>query len=280
MKKHRKHLIVAVSVMTVVSSFAQCENDADEIAARIAVECKNVRRDKFFGFDRTSFEFHGHQAWVVSPKGKSLPGSPWTWTMQWATSFVPRTSVPQLLVDGYHHVTIDTFQHRMDETGLKVSCEFQKFLVEKLGFAKKVDLVGLSWGGFFAVRYANRYPENVSHLYLDGPLMSFQRFACPSPWHAMPPADGDWSKDPRMPITMGPSLAKANIPILLLYGGQDQTCIPSANCEPFIKAFQDAGGVIKVIKRDAYGHHPHGVEPGEPTIRFFFEDRDGTVKKR
>ena len=35
--------------------------------------------------------------------------------MQWATAFVPRTNVPQMLNDGFHHVTIDTFRHRMDE---------------------------------------------------------------------------------------------------------------------------------------------------------------------
>ena len=260
--------LMFAATLTATAAFA---NDADALAGKIAEDCKVIRRDKFFGFDRTVFDFRGYEAWVVSPKDKSLPGLPWTWTMQWATAFVPRTGVPQMLAAGYHHVTIDTFRHKMDETGLKVSGEFQKFLVEKLGFAKKANLIGLSWGGFFSVRYADRYPENVSRVYLDGPLMSFQRFSAPPPWSEMKPADGDWSKDPRMPINMGPSLAKAGIPILLLYGGHDQTCVPAANCEPFEKAFRAAGGVMKTVKRGLYGHHPHGVEERETTIKGFFE---------
>ena len=58
-------------------------------------------------------------------------------------------------------------------------------------------------------------------------------------------------------------LAKAGIPILLLYGGEDQTVIPERNCEPFAKRFKAAGGRIDVRRRVAYGHHPHGEEHGQ-----------------
>ena len=84
--------------------------------------------------------------------------------MQWAEAYVDRTGVLDLLAKGWHHVTIDTFRHRMDEEGLRVSRAFQKFLVEELGFAQKANLVGMSWGGFFSTRYAATFPECVGKI--------------------------------------------------------------------------------------------------------------------
>ena len=247
-------------------------NDADELAAKIAKDFTVTGRDKFYGYDRISFDFKGHNAWICCPKGRPRKDMKWTWVMQWATAFVKRTNVPQMLDEGYHHVTIDTFEHRMDAEGLKVSADFQKYLVEKLGFAKKALLIGMSWGGFFSVRYAANYPENVDKAYLDAPLLCFSNFKVGiGPWEKCAPADGDWSKCPEMPVNMAERLAKAGIPVLLLYGGHDQTCVPALNAEPFEKAFRAAGGFMKTVKRGLYGHHPHGVEIDETTIKDFFE---------
>ena len=59
--------------------------------------------------------------------------------------------------------------------------------------------------------------------------------------------------------------------MILLYGGADQTCVPSKNCEMFIPRFKSAGGNIVVKKRNMYGHHPHGFEHEQiPEILKFF----------
>ena len=162
---------------------------------------------------------------------------------------------------------------RMDEEGLRVSRAFQKYLVEELGFAPKAKLLGMSWGGFFSTRYAANYPECVDRIYLDVPLMTFGggfgghnskgAAAEIGPWAKMPPKDGDWLTDPRMPVNMADVIAKAKIPLFLLYGGQDQTVRPDLNCEPFVERFREAGGDITVKRRFAYGHHPLGEEPGQ-----------------
>ena len=246
-------------------------NDVAEIKAKVAKDHTVIAVDKFHGFDRVVFDFDGYEAWVVCPVGETREGTPWTWCMQWATAFVPRTNVPKMLRDGYHHVTINTFKHRMDETGLKVSAAFQKYLVEKLGFAPKAYLIGMSWGGFFSIRYTNRYPQNVAKIYMDAPLLCFKdgRVGI-GPWEAKAPADG-WEKSPEMPRNMAESIAKADIPLLVLYGGADPVCPPDFNCEPFMERFRAAGGDLTVKKRGLYAHHPHGVEINETTIKDFFE---------
>ena len=78
--------------------------------------------------------------------------------------------------------------------------------------------------------------------------------------------------DPRMPVNMAGAIAKAGIPVYLLYGGQDQTVNPKVNCERFVPAFKNAGGDIRVEKRGLYGHHPHGFEHGDiPRIIEYFK---------
>ncbi len=242
------------------------------LRATIAKSFKIVGEDMWYGYRRTKFDFNGRTGWVVQPSVKPAEGMPWTWTMQWAEAFVDRTPVLDFLRKGYHHVTLDLFPTRMDETGLAAAADFQKFLVEKLGFAPKANLVGLSWGGFFSTRYATTYPQNVAKIYLDAPLLNFKGFKYDiGPWAKAKPADGDWAKDPRMPVNMAEKLAKTKIPILLLYGGQDQTVLPKLNCELFAERFKAAGGDIRIDKRDLFGHHPHGVDPDKTApIRDFF----------
>ena len=248
-----------------------------KLSDKIAARHKIAKQDVWYGYLRTVFDFEGHKAWIVEPDGEWRDEHPWTWTMQWAEAYVERTGVLDLLAKGWRHVTIDTFRHRMDDEGLRVSRAFQKYLVEELGFTPKAKLVGMSWGGFFSVRYATAFPDCVGKIYLDAPLLTFGGGFDASmdigPWAKMPPKDGDWLTDLRMPVNMAGAVAKAGIPIFLLYGGQDQTVKPELNCEPFVERFKAAGGEIAVRRRFAYGHHPHGEEHGRTDrIADFFDD--------
>lgn len=231
--------------------------------------------DVWWGFRREKFDFEGYTAWIVYPSCKPAEGRPWTWTMQWADSFVDRTGVLDLLRQGWHHVTIEIFDTRMNAEGLKIAADFQKFLVEKKGFAKKANLVGMSWGGFFSTRYAANYPENVHRIYLDAPLMNFDEFNA-FRGHSWKLAEGEtcWSTNPEMPINLAGRIAAAKIPVLLLYGGQDQTVKPNKNCEIFIERFKAAGGDITVDFRALFGHHPHGTDPDKTAeiTEFFKKD--------
>ena len=252
-----------IDVIRRVNAEMDAERAGGSLRAKIAKGHKILAEDMWYGYRRTKFDFNGRTAWVVEPSGTPKKGVPWTWTMQWAEAFVDRTGVPDLLAKGYHHVTLDVFNTRMDDDGLKACAAFQDFLVKELGFVKKCNLIGMSWGGFFSVRYAAAYPQNVRRIYLDAPLLNFDGFNSMSigPWAAKPPADGNWTADPRMPVNMAPAVVKGDIPVLLLYGGHDQTVLPAKNAELFAARFKEAGGRIEVVKRGAFGHHPHGVDP-------------------
>ena len=245
------------------------------LAQRVAKTRTVLREDEWFGFKRVVFDFDGHTAWIVEPKGDWRPEHPWTWTMQWADAFVDRTGVADLLADGWRHVTIDTFSHKMDEEGIRASRAFQTYLVDELGFNAKANLVGMSWGGFFSVRYAAAHPECVSRIYLDAPLLTFEGFLkadggrdagklreMVGPWADAPGWREGFGDDPKMPVNMAGAVAKAGIHVLLLYGGKDLSVDPKLNSETFAERFKAAGGSITVRARPGFGHHPHGEDPG------------------
>lgn len=263
-------------MFVMAAALAALAVSAGNLTDKISEKCTILGTDTFHGFNRTKFTFGGCTAWVVEPSIPALKAMPWTWTMQWATAYVPRTPVLQLLRQGWHHVTIDTFKYKMNDEGLAVSKAFQEYLTGELGFAPKSCLIGMSWGGFFSTRYAAANPDKVAAIYYDCPLMNFDNMLSKPaeevkdtifPWVA---SSGKWADDPRMPINMAETLAKAGIPVYLVYGGADRTVPPEVNCEVFVPRFKAAGGKIKVDRRYAYGHHPHGLEIDDPAIADFF----------
>lgn len=268
-----KTILAAVALSAGISNAAPEEAAApvrSEVTRKLAAAGFQVEKtDRLWNGTRTLFRFKGRVAWVIAPD-RPKPGNPWTWTMQWWTAFVPRTGVPDLIADGYHHVVLDMFSTRAEDAAMPTFAEYQAMLVKTLGLAPKARLLGLSWGGFFSVRYAAKYPRNVDRIYLDAPLLNFDGFdrRSPAQWNRTKPLAG-WTTDPRMPVNMAGAIAKAGIPVLLLYGGKDKVVPPERNCELFLARFKAAGGRIRAVRRAAYGHHPHGADPGDSVVLDF-----------
>ena len=247
------------------------------IAEKIAAKCRVTASDQWFGGERTIFELNGCETWVVEPE-KPAAGNPWAWIMEWPGAFADRTGTAELLKAGYRVVTFRPGFYKdgkfvskpgnMNDRRLKESREFQRFAVDVLGLAPKANLIGMSWGGFYSVRYASTYPDCVAHIYLDAPLLDFSTLKGYSSggWGIPATSKVDYrtyvgKDDPRQPVNRAEPIAKAGIPVLILYGGQDQTVLPAENCEPFAARLKAAGGKVEVEKRALFGHHPHGVDP-------------------
>ena len=263
-----------IAIIKRINRQMDAEYKGDSLRRRIAKSHKILGEDMWHGFRRVQFDFNGHAASVVEPTVEPLKGLPWTWTIQWWDAFVDRTGVLELLKRGYHHVWIDLYAERGSDKALDEFAAFQDFLVKELGFAPKAKLVGMSWGGFFSTRYAAKYPQNVAKIYLDAPLLNLDALRpgmAIGPWAERRPADG-WANSPEMPVNLAGKIAAAKIPILLLYGGEDQTVRPTVSCEPFAERFKQAGGDITINRRAAFGHHPHGLDPDKTdTIVDFFQ---------
>ena len=271
--------IVALILSVAGVSAALAGPDADRIAAK----CKVLSRDRMQGFDRIRFEFEGCMAWVVEP-AKPAEKSPWVWCMEWPTAFQNRTGVKELLSAGYRWVAFNPafgwnkkpVAGNQNDDMVEKRNRFQKFLVAELGLEERCCLVGMSWGGFYSVRYASMHPECVKAMYLDAPLLDFSTLSsfkgktCEQLKAFYPQVTKDYvgADDPLQPVSpaRAEAIAKAKIPVLLIYGAKDTVVPAESNCLRFADAFEKAGGHLKLWRDNLRGHHPHGLEPGEGTV--------------
>ena len=264
-------------VVVVLAAFAlEAGLDGDRIAAK----CKVTDRNTLQGFPRTVFEFEGCEAWVVEPE-KPAAGAPWVWCMEWPTAFQDRTGVKALLEAGYRWVTFNPASggrtrvvagNQNDEMVARRN-RFQKFLVAELGLEPKCGLIGMSWGGFYSVRYASTYPECVKAMFLDAPLLDFSTLAKfkENGWKQLqayyPQITSDYvgADDPFQPVAAARAerIAKAGIPVWIIYGAADTVVPAESNCLRFAAAYEKAGGHLRLWRDNLRGHHPHGMEPGE-----------------
>ena len=243
---------------------------------------------EWYGYKRHNFEIDGCEGFIVEPPHPA-PGLPWSWCLQWAESFVPRTPALQLLDRGFHHVHLNVFPTYLNDEGVKILEKFYAML-QGMHFHKKAALIGMSYGGLFSLRWAAEHPETVGAMYLDAPVCSLS-FAgdrhsgnCPESLLAF--MQGETEKHltaygvsdveglrnhPKNPMNNYAAIAKAKIPVLVLRSGQDQSVLPELNIDILEKKINDAGGDVQVVRRDLYGHHPHGMDDPTPLTGFILK---------
>ena len=296
-------ILKTIAVSLAVSFACLAAETTDKVqgldGAKIAARFLLIGQDRMQGFLRTKFTMDGCEAWVVEPDIPA-PDGRWAWCMEWPTAFQDRVGVRALLAAGYRWVTFNpasrtVYAGNQNDEMIAKRRAFQRFLVEELGYAPKCGLIGMSWGGYYSVRYASTHPECVCAAYLDAPLLDFTTLSGFN-------RKGKWGReglskyypfitdtyvgadDPYQSVNRAEPIAKAGIPLLILYGGVDGVVPPESNCLKFAAAFEKAGGDLMIERRGRYGHHPHGVEPNEVQrlVNFFnraYAPKKGTPKK-
>jgi len=64
-------------------------------------------------------------------------------------------------------------------------------------------------------------------------------------------------------------LAKAKLPLLLVYGDKD-TVVPHAeNSEVVYERYKKLGGPVERVVKAGQDHHPHGLKDVTPVVKFF-----------
>ena len=240
---------------------------------------------EWYGYRRHNFELDGHKGFIVEPPHPAT-GLPWSWCIQWAEAFVPRTPALKLLERGFHHVFLDVFSTYMNESGIKTLEKFYAML-QKLHFHKKCALFGMSYGGLFSLRWASEHPETVGAIWLDAPVCSLTFAAEHNAGNTPPSTLKNFQEEtlkhmkaygaedvaglrnhPLNPLNNYQRIAQSGIPILAIRSGQDQTVFPESNIDVLEKRLLEAGGNIQVVRRDFYGHHPHGLDDPAPLADF------------
>ncbi len=260
--------------------------------------------DIWYGSKRHHFTVDGCPAWVVEPECPS-PDNRWSWTPQWSESFVREVGTVELLKHGFYHAFVDVFQFRCSPKGIDIMRHFQSKLVG-MGLSPKVNLIGMSWGGFFSLRYTAENPDRVQAIYLDAPV-------CDA-------SDGHPSAGSRLqiimeqygmtqeelktsecnPLNAAKRIVAAKVPIFATISDSDDVVKPDLNFNVLAKRLEEAGATIIPLNwnndgvpfdqldkdiqdvkgakvflfhRSMWGHHPHGFHDPTPCLLFHWRSR-------
>jgi pimeloyl-ACP methyl ester carboxylesterase len=157
---------------------------------------------------------------------------------------------------------------------------FVRFLQEKYGLRKKCVPVGFSCGGMIGIYFAERYPELVSCLYIDAPVVNFMSWPChfgqenPKPGLGeILPALGlknlaELMAYRKMPLDKIPSLIEKKIPLVMASGDSDTTVPYDENGIFVERAYKEAALPIEVYIKPGGDHHPHGIPDPTPIVDF------------
>lgn len=230
------------------------------------------------GFSCENFEFEGHAATVVFPEeGKSTGGL--VLKTEYQHHFPEAAEIP-LLSLGYHVCFIQNDNRFGQREDLDRKARFVRFLQEKYGLRKKCVPVGFSCGGMIALYFAERYPELVSCLYIDAPVVNFMSWPCDFGRSSEKPYLDEILPALRlkslaellayraMPLDKIPSLVEKKIPLVMVSGDSD-TAVPYHENGIFVeRAYKDAHLPIEVYIKPGGDHHPHGIPDPTPVVDF------------
>ena len=222
------------------------------------------------GFRRLDFEFEGYPAILVLPKAPNAARR-LAMKTEYFGAF-PATEIA-MLEAGYHLCYIKNRSRWATDDDTDRKAHLIDFLADEFGTARKVVTVGMSAGGFQSIALAARYPEYISFLYLDAPVITFfsvgndllESMVKKLRWPEIQKAYGFHSFAeaycyPKQPANHLPFLAERRLPVGLVYGGQDEAAPPAFNAEIIKDLYEAEGAPIRTWCRPLYGHHPHGLE--------------------
>ncbi len=234
--------------------------------------------EEWNGFSAENFIFEGHEATVVFPKEETKCGGLVLKT-EYQHHFPEAAEIP-LLERGYHVCFVKNDTRFGQKEDLDRKARFVRYVQEKYGLRKKCVPVGFSCGGMIALYFAERYPELVSCLYIDAPVVNFMSWPCgfgreeKKPWlNEILPALGLSSLSEllsyrAMPLDKIPSLVEKKIPLVMASGDSD-TVVPYHENGIFVeRAYKDAGLPIEVYIKPGGDHHPHGIPDPTPVVDF------------
>lgn len=221
---------------------------------------------KWNGFDGVSFTFEGNYAHVIKPNCK--PNGKWALKTEYVDAF-PNTEI-ELLNRGWHIAYNKNDNRWAENSDLLRKGNFIKYVSEHFSLDKKCTMIGMSCGGLYAVKTTALFPELVSMLYLDAPVLNLLSCPCtmgnakedlyPEYYEITGRTKSQMLSYRDHPIDKMDILLKHDIPVLLVCGDSDTTVPYIENGKVLKDYYESHGGKIKTFLKKDCGHHPHGLE--------------------
>ena len=216
------------------------------------------------GFEAEDFEFEGKKAKIVFPKHSKEGVHPAIKTEYWGA--FPAVEIG-LLERGIPLCWVENESRFATKADSDRKARLIEYLSEKYGYSPKCIPIGMSCGGAHAINFAGDYPHLIHRIFIDAPVLNF----CSYPAKIAPKV---WEEEfikaypgvkkhqllqfDRHPINQAAVLLEHQIPIIMVWGGEDQTVPYEENGALLEEAFEKSA-LLKVIKIPLRGHHPHGL---------------------
>ena len=220
-------------------------------------------------FRKISFAFEGHDALLILPNDEVK-----TDRLMLKTEYFgafPELEIA-LLRRGYHLAYLKNRTRLGTDIDTDAKARFVHYLHEHYGTREKCVPIGMSCGGMQAVHFAAKYPELVSVMYLDAPVMNL--FSWPFGFGACPVNTGEAERKEVLnalgltlsefisfrehPMDRIPTLLTNKTPAVLVYGDGDTVVPHKENAILLENAYKEKGLPLFVCCKEGCDHHPHG----------------------
>ena len=235
------------------------------------------------GFTRHDFKVDGADVLVVEPPNP-LPGRPWAWRCEFFGAF-PNADL-ELLRQGWHLAYISVPDQFGSPQAMARWDKFYGVLVQQHGLHPKPALIGLSRGALYGMAWAAAHPDRTLLVYLDNGVCDFKSWpgGQRKGLGRGPGSEAEWPKllqayhfkddaeaiaYPHNPVDNLATIARARMPILLVYADRDQIVPHQENSEVVFDRYRALGGPIERIVKPGLDHHPHGLPDPAPIVAFF-----------
>lgn len=226
-------------------------------------------------FETIKKEFNGHEITLLRPENA---GKNWVWRAEFLGAFDYADRA--LMEDGWNVLYYGISNLFGSPEAVEMMKSFHDYAVKEFDLSPKADLFGFSRGGLYSVNYAVKYPEDVSVLYLDAPVLDLKSWP-----YGLGTGRGS-QRDVELcnavcgltessiksfrgnPIDKVDELIKTGIPVIVVYGDADEVVPAEENCERLIRAYRQAGINIIHVKKEGCGHHPHSLADPKIIVDF------------
>ena len=221
---------------------------------------------QFHSFTCREFEFENTIGIIVTPNSNS--NNRIVFKTEYWDAF-PELEI-ELLKRGFYLVHMKNDNRLANRSNCDMKARFIKHIAQKYNLDCRCILVGMSCGGAQAINFAAYYPELVSCLVIDAPVVNFLDF--PGKYNKY---ESIWEREfakayPNVkrsdiftleenPINNVPKLIEKRFPIIMLYGTEDMTVDYFSNGKFIEEAYSENKELLTIIPRKSQGHHPHGL---------------------
>ena len=231
------------------------------------------------GFKRADFKFEERDALIVFPKSEK--NGKWMMKMEYFNAF-PILEI-ELLNRGWCLLYLKNKNRWGTDDDSDAKARFADFVADEFGLENRFVCIGMSCGGICSVNFAARYPNKVSVLYLDAPVMNFLSFPLgfgrdyckeqrENVWPEVVAAYGfdiptilTWRGHPMDKL---PILLEHKIPVAMVYGDSDTVVPYEENGIVLEKFYKEHGLPLFLEGKAGCGHHPHCLENCGPVADF------------